>query len=97
VNARTVNPETAGLTQSHSLETRGAESVEARKFKDAVLVEIFKAYQASEVVYQKTTNPETRQAILDLKRCYDLAIHHLSPLAIHTRRRWEELNARFSA
>jgi hypothetical protein len=96
VNARTVNPEFAGLTRNHSMETGRIESVETRKFKDAILVEIFKAYQASETAYQKTTNPETRQTIRDLKRCYDLAIHHLSPLPLHTEKRWEELNARFS-
>ena len=78
------------------METGGTESVEARKFKDAILVEIFKACQALGTVYQKTTNPETRQTVLDLKRCYDLAIHRLPPLAIHTEKRWEELNARFS-
>jgi len=78
------------------METRGTESVETRKFKDALLVEIFKAYQESGEVYQKTTNPEIRQTVLDLKRCYDLSIHHLSPLGAQAEKLWEELGTRFS-
>ncbi len=76
---------------------KAEETVETRKFKDAVLVEIFNAYQESGMVYQKTADPETRQAVLDLKRCCDLAIHHLSPLGAHAEKRWEELGMRFSA
>ena len=53
---------------------QGNESVETRKFKDAFLGEIFNAYQESGTVYQKTTDLEIRQTVLDLKRCYDLAI-----------------------
>ncbi|MGO8839249.1 MAG: hypothetical protein ACLQAH_06765 [Limisphaerales bacterium] len=64
---------------------REGESTEIRKFKDAVLIEIFIAYRELGTVYQKATDPETRQTLLDLKRCYDLAIHHLSPGAF-TRR-----------
>jgi hypothetical protein len=75
---------------------QGDESVETRKFKDAILVEIFNAYQESGTIYQKTTDPEIRQTVLDLKRCYDLAINHLSPLGVHTEKRWEELGSRFS-
>jgi len=73
------------------------ESTEARLFKEAILVEIFKAYRESGAVYQKTTDPETRQTILDMKRCYDLAIHHLAPLAVHAEKHWEDLGSRFSA
>jgi hypothetical protein len=75
---------------------KAGESTETRKFKDAMLVEIFNAYQESGTVYQKTADPETRQAVLDLKRCYDLAINHLLPLGVHAEKRWEELGARFS-
>ena len=73
------------------------ESPEARKFKDAILVEIFNAYQESVRVYQITTDPEIRQTVLDLKRGYDLAINHLSPLGPHTEQLWEELRTQFSA
>jgi hypothetical protein len=78
------------------MDKKGTESIETRKVKDAILGEIFNAYHASGTVYQKTTNPEIRQTVLDLKRCYDLAIHHLSPLGIHAEKRWEELETRFS-
>jgi hypothetical protein len=78
------------------METRGTESVETRQIKDAILAEIFKAYQASGAVYQKTTNPETRQTVLDLKRCYDLSIQRLSPLGAHAEKLWDELGSRFS-
>ena len=70
--------------------------VEAGKLKETMLVEIFNAYRESATVYQKTTNPEIRQAVLDLKRCYDRAIHHLSPLGVPAEKHWEELGARFS-
>jgi hypothetical protein len=78
------------------MDKKGTESVETRKFKDAILVEIFNAYQESGTVYQMTMNPEIRQTVLDLKRCYDLAIHHLSPLGVHAEKLWEELGTRFS-
>ena len=72
------------------------ENVETRNFKESVLVEIFTAYRESATVYQKTADPETRQTLLDLKRCYDRAIHHLLPLGVHTEKLWEELGTRFS-
>jgi hypothetical protein len=72
------------------------ETVETRRFKDAILVEIFNAYQESGTIYQKTCDPEIRQTVLDLKRCYDLAINHLSPLAVPAEKLWEELGTRFS-
>ncbi len=75
---------------------KAEETVESRKFKDAVLAEIFNAYQESGTVYQKTADPETRQTVLDLKRCYDRAIHHLSPLGTLAEKRWEELGMRIS-
>jgi hypothetical protein len=78
------------------MEIRGAESVEIRKFKDAILAEIFTAYQESGALYQKTTDPEVRQTVLDLKRCYDRSIHHLSPLGVHAEKLWEELGGRFA-
>jgi len=78
------------------MESRGTESVETRKFKDAVLVEIFKAYEETGAVFQKTTDPETRQTMQDLKRCYDLSLQHLSPLGLPAEKRWEELGARIA-
>jgi len=74
---------------------QGSESTEIRKFKDAVLIEIFIAYRESGTVYQKATDPETRQTLLDLKRCYDRAIHHLSPAGVHAEELREELGMRF--
>jgi len=78
------------------VETKGIENAETREFKDAILAEIVKAYRESGKVYQKTTNPEVRQAVLELKRCYDLAIDHLLPPGMPAEELWEELNARFS-
>jgi hypothetical protein len=78
------------------MDTGGTESIETRKLKDAILAEIFKAYQESGAVYQKTTDPEIRQTVLDLKRCYDLSIQHLSPLGVHAEKLWEELGTRIS-
>lgn len=78
------------------MDKKTTESIETRKFKDAILVEIFNAYHESGTVYQKTANPEIRQTVLDMKRCYDLAIHHLSPLGVHAEKRWEELGTRIS-
>ena len=76
--------------------TGAPENIAVRKFKDAVLVEIFKAYRASGVVYQKASDTETRRTLLDLKRCYDLAIHHLSPLGSQADQMREELALPFS-
>jgi hypothetical protein len=73
------------------------EHVESRNFKDAILVEIFNAYQETGMVYQKTSDPEIRKTVLDLKRCYDRAIQHLSPLGAHAEKLREELGTRFSA
>ena len=73
------------------------DSVESQKLKDAILIEIFNAYQESGLIFQKTSDPEIRQTVLDLKRCYDRAIEHLSPLDVHSERRREELRTRFSA
>ena len=78
------------------MDKKGTENIEARKFKDTMLVEIFSAYQESATIFQKTTDPEVRQTVLDLKRCYDLAINHLSPLGVPAEKLWEELGARFS-
>ena len=69
------------------MDTGGAESIETRKFKDAILAEIFDAYKESGTVYQKTADPEIQRTMLDLKRCYDLAILHLSPLGVHAEKR----------
>ena len=78
------------------MDTGGAESIETRKFKEAILAEIFGAYKESGTVYQKTADPEIQRTMLDLKRCYDLAIHHLSPLGVHAEKLREELEMRFS-
>lgn len=78
------------------MDKKEAENVETRRFKDTILVEIFSAYQESATVYQKATDPEIRQAVLDLKRCYDRAIHHLSPLGVPAEQLWEQLGMRFS-
>ena len=77
--------------------TGRTDSVESRKFKDAILIEIFNAYQESGLIFQKTSDPEIRRTVLDLKRCCDRAIEHLSPLDVHAERLREELRARFSA
>jgi len=79
------------------MDTGGTESAESRKVKDAILVEILNAYQESGLVYQKTADPEIRKTVLDLKRCYDLVINHLSPLSSHAEKNWEEVGTRFSA
>jgi len=73
------------------------ESVESRNFKDAILAEILNAYQESGLVYQKTSDPEIRKTVLDLKRCYDRAIQHLSPLGAQAEKLREDLGTRFSA
>ena len=78
------------------MDKKGAENVETRRFKDTILVEIFSAYQESATVYQKTADPEIRQTVLDLKRCYDRTIHHLSPLGAAAEQLWEQLGTRFS-
>ena len=79
------------------MDTGGAESVETRKFKDAILAEIFIAYKESGAVCQKTTDPEIQRTVQDLKRCFDLAIHHLSPLGVHAEKCWEEARMPFSS
>jgi hypothetical protein len=71
------------------------ENIATRKFKDTILVEILIAYRETAAVYQKTTNPEIRQTVLDLKRCYDRAIHHLSPLGVQAEKLRDELGAQF--
>jgi len=76
--------------------TGGTEKLTSRHFKDAILAEIFKAYRASGTVYQRATDPETRRTLLDLKRCYDLAIEHLSPLGERAVKIQEELGMNFS-
>ncbi len=78
------------------MDTGGAEIIETRKFKDAILAEIFDAYKESGTVCQKTADPEIQRTMLDLKRCYDLAIQHLSPLGVHAEKLREELETRFS-
>src|SRR5208283_3269640 len=75
----------------------GAVSIETHKLKDAILAEIFDAYKESGTVYQKTEDPEIRRTMLDLKRCYDLAILHLSPLGVHAEKCWDEMKTPFSS
>lgn len=70
--------------------------IAAETFKEMVLAEIFTAYRESATVYQKTTDPEIRRAVRDLKRGYDRAIHHLLPLAIQAEKLWDELGTWFS-
>ena len=79
------------------MDTGGAESIKTRKFKDAILAEIFAAYKDSGTVYQKTADPEIHRTMLDLKRCYDLAIVHLSPLGVHAEKLWDEMRTPFSS
>jgi hypothetical protein len=79
------------------MDTGGAKSIKTRKFKDAVLAQIFDAYKESGAVYQKTADPEIQRTMLDLKRCCDLAIHHLSPLGVPAEKLWDELKAPFSS
>ena len=74
----------------------GTENIETPKFKDAILAEIFDAYKESGALYQKTEDPEIRRTMLDLKRCYDLAILHLSPLGVHAEKLWDERKILFS-
>jgi hypothetical protein len=78
------------------MDTKGAEELKIGKFKEAILTEIFIAYQESGTLYQKTTDPEIRRTILDLKRCYDLTIRHLSPLGVHAEKRWDEMKTPFA-
>ncbi len=78
------------------MDTGGTESIKARKFKDAILAEIFDAYKESGTVYQKPAEPEIQRTMLDLKRCYDLAILHLSPLGDHAEKLWDEMRTPFS-
>jgi hypothetical protein len=79
------------------MDTGGAESIQTRKFKDAILAEIFSAYRESGTVYQKTAEPEIQRTMLDLKRCYDLAILHLSPLGVYAEKLWDEMRTPFSS
>ena len=79
------------------MDAGGTESIEARKFKDAILAEIFDAYRESGTVYQKTAEPEIQRTMLDLKRCYDRAIVHLSPLGVHAEKLWDEMRTPFSS
>jgi hypothetical protein len=79
------------------MDIKGAESIRIGKHKDAILAEIFDAYKESGTVYQKTTDLEIRRTMLDLKRCYDLAILHLSPLGVHAEKRWDEVKTPFSS
>ncbi len=78
------------------MDKKGAGNIETRKFKDTILIEILTAYQESATVYEKTTDPEIRQTVLDLKRCYDRVILHLSPLGSRAEKLWEDLGTRFS-
>jgi hypothetical protein len=79
------------------MDAGGTESIEARKFKDAILAEIFSAYKESGTVCQKTADPEIHRTMLDLKRCYDRAIVHLSPLGVHAEKLWDEMRTPFSS
>jgi hypothetical protein len=78
------------------MDTKGAEDLKTGRFKEAILAEIFIAYKESGTIYQKTTDPEIRRTILDLKRCYDLAIRHLSPLGVPAEKRWDEMKTPFA-
>ena len=79
------------------MDAGGAESIETRKFKDAILAEIFDAYKESGTVCQKTAEPEIQRTVRDLKRCFDLAILHLSPLGVHAEKLWDEMRTPFSS
>ena len=79
------------------MDTGGAESIQTRQFKDAILAEIFAAYKESGTVCQKTTDPDIHRTMLDLKRCYDLAILHLSPLGVQAEKLWDEMRTPFSS
>ena len=79
------------------MDTGGAESIQTRQFKDAILAEIFAAYKESGTVCQKTADPEIHRTMLDLKRCYDRAIVHLSPLGVHAEKLWDEMRTPFSS
>ncbi|MGA2178274.1 MAG: hypothetical protein ABSH15_01635 [Verrucomicrobiota bacterium] len=64
--------------------------------KDSILEEIFVAYKKAGELYKKETDPKTKQALHDMKRCFDLCIQRLSPLDPTSEKCWEELMKRFS-
>ena len=73
------------------------ETVEARKIKDAILKEEFDAYRESGALYKKIVNPESIQALLDMKRGFDLMIWRLSPSEACSEKLLEELRSPFSS
>jgi len=73
------------------------ETVEARKIKDAILKEVFDAYRESGALYKKIVNPESKQALLDMKRGFDLIIRRLSPSEACSEKLLEELRSPFSS
>ena len=73
------------------------ETVETRKWKDALLQEIFIAYRESGALYKKITNPSVRQDVLDMKRGFDLAIGRLLLPDSSAEKTWQELKAQFAA
>lgn len=63
----------------------------------ALLVEFLEAYQETGRLYAKAKDPETRQTVLEMKRCLDLALTHLAPLDVHSETRLDNLRVPFSS
>ncbi|HUB86301.1 MAG TPA: hypothetical protein VMB22_00300 [Verrucomicrobiae bacterium] len=74
-----------------------SETIEARKWKDSLLKEIFIAYRESGALYKKTANPVVRQDVLDMKRGFDLAIQRLIAPDASAENTWQELKAQFAS
>jgi hypothetical protein len=71
------------------------ETVEVRKMKDAILKEIFDAYRESGALYKKVDDSQSRQALLDMKRGFDLIIRQLSPSEVFSEKLLEDLRSPF--
>ena len=67
----------------------------ARQTVEGILAEIFAAYQEAGNLYVKTSDAEIRQTLLEMKRCFDLAITLLSPLDAPSEGRFDNLRAPF--
>jgi len=73
-----------------------ANDTEVRKLKDAIVREIFAGYKEAGIAYQKTANPEIKDALMAIRHGFDMALQRLLPLNEEAEKNWNKAGEQFS-
>ena len=76
--------------------SENAQDSKTQEIKDALVNEIIVAYQEAAIVFQKTTDVDTKDSLFAIKHGLDLMLRDLFPLSEQLDKIWEECKEKFS-